>query len=285
MINKSFELTLVMLLICQFSMAQIIDLVYLNGDAEQLVYRNKTATSKGIKLDNGELVKYTNLSLISTNHFEAFDKIFRKADNRYPNLKIEFTGDKNAYSYQLEKLNKRGSAANVTRTAGGVMTILGVLSGDRGLTAAGVATGAAGQIAVQENNKRTSQTRSAMMNDVEKKPEESKVKDESKEKSEEELLREEFGDENVDGLIALIDKNHEKALAYANVGELSKDANYRLCAIWLKAMIAADNKDTLEAKNQYERLITFDPEIKEFEDAEREVELLLQEVESIRNEE
>ena len=50
-------------------------------------------------------------------------------------------------------------------------------------------------------------------------------------------------------------------------------------------MIAADNKDTLEAKNQYERLITFDPEIKEFEDAEREVELLLQEVESIRNEE
>jgi len=264
---------------------KIIDLVYLNGDAEQLVYRNKTATSKGIKLDNGELVKYTNLSLISTNHFEAFDKIFRKADNRYPNLKIEFTGDKNAYSYQLEKLNKRGSAANVTRTAGGVMTILGVLSGDRGLTAAGVATGAAGQIAVQENNKRTSQTRSAMMNDVEKKPEESKVKDESKEKSEEELLREEFGDENVDGLIALIDKNHEKALAYANVGELSKDANYRLCAIWLKAMIAADNKDTLEAKNQYERLITFDPEIKEFEDAEREVELLLQEVESIRNEE
>ena len=218
MINKSFKLTLVMLLICQFSMAQIIDLVYLNGDAEQLVYRNKTATSKGIKLDNGELVKYTNLSLISTNHFEAFDKIFRKADNRYPNLKIEFTGDKNAYSYQLEKLNKRGSAANVTRTAGGVMTILGVLSGDRGLTAAGVATGAAGQIAVQENNKRTSQTRSAMMNDVEKKPEESKVKDESKEKSEEELLREEFGDENVDGLIALIDKNHEKALAYANVG-------------------------------------------------------------------
>jgi len=50
-------------------------------------------------------------------------------------------------------------------------------------------------------------------------------------------------------------------------------------------MVAADKKDVIEAKNQYERLITFDPEIKEFEDAEREVELLLQEVESIRNEE
>jgi len=282
MINKSFELTLVMLLICQFSMAQIIDLVYLNGDAEQLAYRNKTATSKGIKLDNGELVKYTNLSLISTNHFEAFDKIFRKADNRYPNLKIEFTGDKNAYSYQLEKLNKRGSTANVTRAAGGVMTILGVLSGDRGLTAAGVATGAAGQIAVQENNRRTSQTRSAMMNDVEEKPEESKIKDESKEKSEEDLLREEFGDENVDGLIALIDKNHEKALAYANVGELSKDANYRLCAIWLKAMIAADQENNEDIEKEFARLVTFDPEIKDAKEAKKEVEILLEEVEALR---
>ena len=282
MINKSFELTLVMLLICQFSMAQIIDLVYLNGDAEQLAYRNKTATSKGIKLDNGELVKYTNLSLISTNHFEAFDKIFRKADNRYPNLKIEFTGDKSAYSYQLEKLNKRGSTANVTRAAGGVMTILGVLSGDRGLTAAGVATGAAGQIAVQENNRRTSQTRSAMMNDVEEKPEESKIKDESKEKSEEDLLREEFGDENVDGLIELIDKNHEKALAYANVGELSKDANYRLCAIWLKAMIAADQENNEDIEKEFARLVTFDPEIKDAKEAKKEVEILLEEVEALR---
>ena len=53
----------------------------------------------------------------------------------------------------------------------------------------------------------------------------------------------------------------------------------------MKAMIAAEKEDALEAKNQYERLITFDPEIKEFEEAEREVKLLLQEVESIRNEE
>ncbi len=270
---------LVVLICIQSVVSQTIEITYRNGGSEDIVYRGSTSNGKGIKLDNGQLVRYTELSLIRTDHFDAFDKIFRKADNRYPHLKVEFTGDPKAYSYQLEKLRKREAGADVTRAAGGVMTILGVLSRDRGLTAAGLATGAAGQIARQENNKRTSQTKSAMTNDFEK---ESEDHDKSEDKSEEDLMREEFGDENVDGLIELIDKNYEKAIAYANLGELSKDANYRLSAIWLKAMVAADQEHDQDAEKEYERLVTFDPEIKEAKDAKKETELLLEELEEIR---
>ena len=75
-----------------------------------------------------------------------------------------------------------------------------------------------------------------------------------------------------------------KKRAYANLGELSDDANYRLSAIWLKAMIAADQKNEEEAKREYERLITFDPEINDLSEAKKETEYLLSEVEYYRNE-
>ncbi len=280
---KSFVLLLMLVLVfsMQQAVSQTIDISYREGGSEKINFKNSTATGKGVKLSNGELVRYTELSLISTDYFDAFDKISRKTDNRYPHLKIEFTGDQNEYSYQLEKLNKRQTGAKVTRAAGGVMTILGVLSRDRGLTAAGLATGAAGQIAMEANNENTSRTQAAMIEDVDKRSKETNKNIEEPVKSEEDAMREEFGDENVDGLIELIDKNYEKAVAYANVGELSKDANYRLSAIWLKAMIAADQD--LDSEKEYARLVTFDPEIKDAKQAKKEVELLLEELESLRS--
>jgi len=280
---KSFVLFLMLVLVfsMQQAVSQTIDISYREGGSENVNFKNSTATGKGIKLNNGELVRYTEISLISTDHFDAFDKVSRKSDNRYPHLKIEFTGDPNEYSYQLEKLSKRGTGAKVTRAAGGVMTILGVLSRDRGLTAAGLATGAAGQIAMEANNKNTSKTQAAMNNDLDQKSKESNKKIEEPVKSEEDVMREEFGDENVDGLIELIDKNYEKAEAYANLGELSKDANYRLSAIWLKAMITADQD--LDSEKEYARLVTFDPEIKDANQAKKEVKLVLDELEALRS--
>jgi len=281
--NKIVICFILFAMVCiQSVVSQTISISYHNGGSEEVKYKGSTATGKGIKKNNGELTRYTELSLISTPDFDAFDKIFRKSDNRYPNLKVEFTGDQNAYSLQLEKLRKRRTGADVTRAAGGVMTILGVLSGDRGLTAAGLATGAAGQIAREVNNDKTSNTQTAMLNDLDQKTNETSQEAKVPEKSEEDLMREEFGDENVDGLIALIDKNYEKAFAYANVGELSKDANYRLAAMWLKAMIAADQDHEEEAQNAYERLVTFDPEISNAKEAKNEIGILLEELEDIR---
>lgn len=274
--------TLFAMVCIQSAVSQTISISYRDGGSEEVKYKGSTATGKGIKKNNGELARYTELSLISTPDFDAFDKIFRKSDNRYPNLKVEFTGDQNAYSMQLEKLRKRRTGADVTRAAGGIMTILGVLSGDRGLTAAGLATGAAGQIAREVNNDKTSNTQSAMLNDLDQKTKETSQKAKQTEKSEEDLMREEFGDENVDGLIELIDKNYEKAFAYANVGELSKDANYRLAAMWLKAMVAADQDNEIDAQKAYERLVTFDPEISDTKKAKNEIVILLKELEEIR---
>ncbi len=89
-----------------------------------------------------------------------------------------------------------------------------------------------------------------------------------KEPSDEELYRKEYGSENVDAFLTLLDNDHERALAFANIRESSKDANHRLTTIWLKAMIARDlvKKELME--KEYQRLITFDPEINSTKEAE-----------------
>ena len=121
-----------------------------------------------------------------------------------------------------------------------------------------------------------------MLNDLDERTKDTGQKAKEPEKSEEDLMREEYGDENVNGLIELIDKNYEKAIAYANVGELSKDANYRLSAMWLKAIIAADQDNETDAQKAYERLVTFDPEISDTKEAKNEIVILLEELEEIR---
>ena len=99
-----------------------------------------------------------------------------------------------------------------------------------------------------------------------------------------ELMRNEFGKENVDGLIELVDGNHDKAQAYANVGELSKDANHRVASVWLKAMIEQERGDKDAAEEQYERLVTLEPDMKDSGDVKKETKNLLKEVDEIRME-
>jgi hypothetical protein len=90
------------------------------------------------------------------------------------------------------------------------------------------------------------------------------------------------GPENVEGLIALLNKDHEKALALANVGETSKDANHRLAAVWLKAIIYADQGKNQELEKEYERLIVLDPEVDSVEDGKNWMKILLDEVNELR---
>jgi hypothetical protein len=70
-----------------------------------------------------------------------------------------------------------------------------------------------------------------------------------------------FGKDNVESYYALRNREHARALALADAGELSKDANHRLAAVWLKAMIAVDKKDSPAAEKAFDRLITLDPDI------------------------
>jgi len=264
------------------SNAQQLNMVEKTGTTHEITYRGSTVNSKGLKLNDGSKVGYDAIEKISTADFDAYEKLIKKTP-KSEGLTIEFTGDQNAYASRLEELRKRRSGADAARATGGMMTILGVISGNRDLTAAGLATSAAGQVARVVNEGNTSNTQTAMNNDMEQrnKGQESEI---DQEEMEIELMRNEFGKENVDGLIELVDGNHDKAQAYANVGELSKDANHRVASVWLKAMIEQDRGDKDAAEEQYERLVTLEPDMKDSGDVKKETKNLLKEVDEIRME-
>ena len=94
--------------------------------------------------------------------------------------------------------------------------------------------------------------------------------------------RSEYGGENVDGLYALIEKNHDRALALANVGETSKDANHRLASVWLKALIYKDQGEEDLLRSEYDRIIVMDPEAKSIEECERWIVLLMDDLAELR---
>ena len=81
----------------------------------------------------------------------------------------------------------------------------------------------------------------------------------------------EFGNENVGAGIALFDKEDECAIALVNAAETSKDANHRLSAIYVKALIAVEWAQKEEDEKEYERIVLFDPEIKTEKDAKKEM--------------
>ncbi|GGZ71871.1 hypothetical protein [Algibacter mikhailovii] len=249
-----------------------------DGTSENIAYNHKTLLNKGLQNDKGSIINFQEISAISTSDFDAYDEILRKTQRRASHVKVEFTGDMNKYSARLEKLKRNRDGADVTRGVGGIMSIIGVLSGDRELTAAGIAVNGVGSIARDINDDRTADTQTAMLNELDNRTK----KPEKQTESEEDQLRKDYGEENVDGLKELISRNYEKAMAYANVGELSKDANHRLAAMWLKAMIATDQNLEVAANKEYSKIVTFDPEIKDIKDAQKETTHLLNELETLR---
>ena len=199
-----------------------------------------------------------------------------KTERRYTHINLEFTGDDNVYALRLEKLRKRRAGADVARAAGGVMMILGVLSGDRGLTAAGLATNGAGRIARDINDDRTSNTQTQMLNDLDRR---TKL---AEQKSEEAELKRLYGEENVEGLKALIDGKHKRALALANVGETSELEDHRISAIYLKAMIATDQNNLEQQEIELKRMVELDSEISNTDEARNVIQDLMEELNALR---
>ena len=105
---------------------------------------------------------------------------------------------------------------------------------------------------------------------------------ESQAASEEQRYRQEFGNENVDGLLELIDRNHERAIAFANVAETSKDANHRVAASLLKAMAYADSGRDEELQKEYEKLVILDSEVDSVDAAGKWMVVLLGDLEDLR---
>jgi uncharacterized membrane protein len=84
------------------------------------------------------------------------------------------------------------------------------------------------------------------------------------------LLNRAFGSDNVDGLFALRDCQHEKAYLHAMAGANSDMLSHRLASSWLEAMIALDQKDSKTAHRAYQQVVAQDDSVANIEQAKSE---------------
>lgn len=275
--NSKQILTLIIALFISFSsIAGNIEILEKNGQQTSLRIEKNDIRNKGVKSSKEAMIYFENINSISTDNFDLYDMLVNKTQKRYTMVRVEYTGQGNVHALKLEKLEKRRTGADVTRAAGGVMMILGVLSGDRGLTAAGLATNGAGRIARDINDDRTSNTQTAMLNDLEQRTKANELE------NEELRLKKAYGDENIEGLKALVDKNYDRALALANVGETSQTKDHKISAIYLKAMIASDQNNAEQEAVQYKRMAEANSEIADEDAAKKEIASLMIELNSMR---
>ena len=277
---KSLKLiiaTFAFILLGIISNAQTITFQTKDGNSREIEFSNKTLGGKGIMIHPDELIEYSEIEKISTADFKTYEKISKKVSkksNRH--IKLIFTGDQNLYALQLDKLQKKRTGAHTVRAAGGILAIIGAISGDRDLYAAGMVTYGVGTVAKDINTEKTMATQNKAIYDLQNN------QNKPKEETEEEQYRREYGNENIDAFLALLDKEYDRALALANAGETSKDANHRLTAIWVKATIATEQQNMEVAEKEYERLVIFDPEINSIEEVGETMEIIIEEVEKMR---
>ena len=277
---KSLKLiiaTFAFILLGIISNAQTITFQTKDGNSREIEFSNKTLGGKGIMIHPEELIEYSEIEKISTADFKTYEKISKKVSkksNRH--IKLIFTGDQNLYALQLDKLQKKRTGAHTVRAAGGILAIIGAISGDRDLYAAGMVTYGVGTVAKDINTEKTMATQNKAIYDLQNN------QNKPKEETEEEQYRREYGNENIDAFLALLDKEYDRALALANAGETSKDANHRLTAIWVKATIATEQQNMEVAEKEYERLVIFDPEINSIEEVGETMEIIIEEVEKMR---
>ncbi len=256
-----------------------------SGNSYDLDLTKSSVRNRGLEIQDGTFINFKDLHTIDSKNFEVYEKLVRKTrKTEYSHVKVNFTGDGNIYAHRLEQLRGRRAGADAARAAGGIMAILGVISGNRDLTAIGMTTNAAGRIARNINDDRTTDTQTAMLNDLDRKVN-SSDRNKAPEESEQDLLEKTYGKENVESLEELIDGNHEKALAYANVASLSDDANHRVSSVWLKAMIEKDQGNVEAADNAMKQLVAMEPDIENTEQVKKEISALMKELHEIRRSE
>ena len=275
---KRILVVFIFLLVSGAISAQELKIVTKAGQELQAKYIKNRVKNKGIEVYKGQMVYYSDLSYIGTDDIDAYERVMRKAGKKEnEHLNIDFTGDGSAYTERLRKLRENRAKANIATGAGGLLMLVGAISGDRDVYDAGRVTLAAGVVAGAVNSQRTLETQNnAIMANQNQQMKESQAA------SEEQRYRQEFGNENVDGLLELIDRNHERAIAFANVAETSKDANHRVAASWLKAMAYADSGREEELQKEYEKLVILDSEVDSVDAAGKWMVVLLGDLEDLR---
>lgn len=96
------------------------------------------------------------------------------------------------------------------------------------------------------------------------------------------LLERAFGKDNVSGLYALVECQHDKAYLYALAGANSDMLSHRLAAGWLEAMIAQDQKNGVAAERAYLQITAQDDTVKNVDQARNETISVLADVRAER---
>ncbi|WP_152285662.1 hypothetical protein [Flavicella marina] len=244
----------------------------------EVTYKYGTFGSRDIRLNTGEKIVYREITEVATANFEAYERAMKKiGKEKYKHVSVKFTGDENLYALKLEQLQSKRLGIETTRAAGGLITLIGVLSGDRQLTSAGLLTSYIGDTNSMENNQKSIAVQTEMLKDLDE-----RTRQQEKQTSEKEQWVKAFGKENIEALEALMKKEHKRAEALANVAELSENTEYQLSAVWLKAMIAKEQGDSSKLLHETNRLVVLDDSVKSIDEVEKEINLLLKELNSLR---
>jgi hypothetical protein len=87
-----------------------------------------------------------------------------------------------------------------------------------------------------------------------------------------------FGQDTVTGWYALRDCKHDYALIAATAGENANAVSHQLAAVWLRAIIALDQKRANSANAALQSAVEIDPDVSTLADAQREAQELLTEL-------
>ena len=94
-----------------------------------------------------------------------------------------------------------------------------------------------------------------------------------------------IGIDNWNGLLALGECQHQRALLLAQAGATIDNAEYRLASKWLEALVAVDLKDSKGAEKLYPALVELDSEVDTVQQASIEADKAILEIRDLRQEE
>ena len=95
-------------------------------------------------------------------------------------------------------------------------------------------------------------------------------------------LKEQYGEANYKGLMALVSRDYPTAKEYAAQTAEDPNPKYRHASAWLSALIAKETLGKDEMDPYCQKLIELDPDISDMEDAHVEVRLAERDLKSLR---
>jgi outer membrane lipoprotein SlyB len=215
---------------------------------------------------------------------KLFDKMFKRHTAvTFILALVLVAGTAHAQKTQTGKSAKKGAIW------GGLAGL--VFGGSLGDVVAGAAVGGAGgavyghakgkeqqkryELEIQDQNLRLEQERNYILQDQANQTKEQMAQDHA-------LLVRAFGEDNVNGLYALVECKYDNAYLYALAGANSDMLSHRLAATWLEALVAQDKKDSVAAERAYMRITAQDDSVENVEQARNETIDVLAEVRAER---